>query len=284
MRKTFNDRSEKSQGLGQDLLLELKRADGSDLIALDLIARGADVTVADDLGKMALHHAVFFGHENVAAALIDAGAAADAPDNYGTTPLLVAALRARTQSVKLLIASGADVDARTISDSALTMCCRMPAAKTPAAYGDIAAALIEAGAECEKADKDGLTPLMLAACAGQAKIVKALLARGVDTETRSPHGLTAVMFACTSDMGDATQAPFIVGALLSKGAHWDAADHYGHSATTYAAKSSAYMDSPMGNNPTASVYFGICAEMLRDAAQKTPPSPQQKSRAPKPKI
>jgi hypothetical protein len=91
-----------------------------DLAAL-LIDRGADVVARDDpRGHTPLHLAAQYGHANVAALLLQRGAEVDARTSMWRTPLHDAVsglggtsdLVGRVAVVGLLLASGADVNAR----------------------------------------------------------------------------------------------------------------------------------------------------------------------------
>lgn len=65
-------------------------------------------------GARALHLAAEFGHDEAARILINAGADLTATDSRGWTPLHHAAFACRVQTVKLLLAKGAAVDAKTV--------------------------------------------------------------------------------------------------------------------------------------------------------------------------
>lgn len=89
-------------------------------VALYLIEAGASVTVTDKGGTDPLSWAAIrsgwvMKHQNVklATALLDKGAAIDACNKDGFTPLLWAANRGAVKLVELLIARGADVNAKT---------------------------------------------------------------------------------------------------------------------------------------------------------------------------
>ena len=97
------------------------------------ISAGADIRALDDNGASTLHyaarrpdspglhwhseeerkrqHRAFSKHEAVSL-LLEAGAAIDASDKSGTTPLHLAALLADVQSVNVLIGKGADIHAK----------------------------------------------------------------------------------------------------------------------------------------------------------------------------
>lgn len=70
----------------------MSMTDDRDLTRL-LLRHGADVHVRDNLGCTALHHVAEFGSAKVAADLLKAGAEIDAKTAYGTTPLMLAALK-----------------------------------------------------------------------------------------------------------------------------------------------------------------------------------------------
>lgn len=56
-------------------------------------------------------------------------------------------------------------------------------------------ALLDGGADPNRTDPNGLTPLMMAAGYGYTPIVKVLLARGADTRLRDGKGSTALDYA-----------------------------------------------------------------------------------------
>jgi ankyrin repeat protein len=112
-------------------------------------------------GFTALHLAAFFGREETAAALIDAGADVNAPSTNQTlshraTPLHSAIASRQAGVAALLLSRGADPNAR---------------------------------------QEGGITPLHAAAAAGEDAIVRDLLARGADRHARTDDHRTAAEFA-----------------------------------------------------------------------------------------
>ena len=84
--------------------------DGNHKLAQSLIARGADVNLADKNGWTPLHFAAQAQSPEVAAQLLDAGAQADPKDVHGNTPLFKAVFECNDggDTIKLLRARGAN--------------------------------------------------------------------------------------------------------------------------------------------------------------------------------
>ena len=83
---------------------------------------------------------------------------------------------------------------------------------------EIAAVLIRAGADVNKANDLGVTPLMMASDRGNADLVERLLAAGADPDATLSGGETALMAAARAGSLDA------VNALLSHGANVNATE------------------------------------------------------------
>ena len=153
-----------------------------------------------------------------AAALVTAAPAPAAED-------VVAAARAGdAAAVRVLLAGGADVDARQ-GDGATAL-------HWAAHRGDLALAamLLEAGADPDAANALDATPLWLAAQNGDARLVARLLAAGADANAALRMGETPLMSAARS--GDAET----VRRLLAAGADVDAAERErGQTALMWAA-------------------------------------------------
>ena len=77
-----------------------------------MIAAGADAAAADYYGSTPLHVAARYGHEAVAAALLDEGVDVNFPNHFGSLPLHEAVFASRTSLINLLMASGAEPTAR----------------------------------------------------------------------------------------------------------------------------------------------------------------------------
>jgi len=100
-----------SQWAGDEGLLEAASAGDPRKVAA-AIAAGADLAGADaESGSTALHFAADRGALDCVAALLEAGAAVDAADADGATPLACAALCGHADVVVALLAAGADPEA-----------------------------------------------------------------------------------------------------------------------------------------------------------------------------
>jgi ankyrin repeat protein len=180
---------------GETGLMLAAESNAVDTLAL-LIARGADIRARDEHGCTALILAAEYNAWNAARALVDSGAdvnaatLADGTVSAGRTALMWAAGRASLEGVRLLLESGARIDAQDAQ--------RMTAIHTAAleeCNGDVVQHLAFAGADLNRAAHGGLTPLMCAAMAGDETTVRALLDRGAQLEVRDTAGRTALDLA-----------------------------------------------------------------------------------------
>ncbi|MDE2981515.1 MAG: ankyrin repeat domain-containing protein [Gemmatimonadota bacterium] len=146
----------------------------------DLIGRGADADAKRGDGMTALHFAAEHGHDAVARALIDAGAAVDAGTRIGRyTPLHVAARAGYGAIVAHLLESGADPDAVTTNSGVTALHLAAGAVEGEAAV----TALLEHGADPNAREGSaGQTPLMFAAAANRPGAVTVLIEAGADPD------------------------------------------------------------------------------------------------------
>lgn len=160
-------------GLADGTLLELVR--NGDLPALQALAEKDPAVLAfqDGQGRSLLHGAAAFGRTEMARWLIDRGNPVNAVTVEMTTPLIQASLAGQLEVARLLIARGADIEARNrYGRTALILVGRE--------RGDVEMAklLLDAGAGINAADRSGDTALDLAAWRGFSGLVDLLLDRG----------------------------------------------------------------------------------------------------------
>ncbi|MEJ2421415.1 MAG: ankyrin repeat domain-containing protein, partial [Acidobacteriota bacterium] len=188
-----------------------------------LLDRGADPNLKEfDDGYRAAHFAARRGATGVLKILIAHGADIEARDDLAETPLHLAAAR-NVAACLTLLEAGANVHART------------EAGWTPlhlAALNGRPAnceALIKAGADVEARGKFGRTPLHLAAAEGRTEVCRALTAHGANPVVKTSAGLTPLHFAAAS--GDWKT----VLLLYRSGGSVDARDALGYTPLHYAA-------------------------------------------------
>jgi ankyrin len=145
------------------------------LVPKDLLPAGSD-------GRGYLHRAAEGGCAAAVKELVGRGAAVDAADVTGLTPLHVAALSGRSDVVGALLSNGASVAKATPSGRTALHLASL------AGRAEAVRALLAKGADPNGKDATGRTPLHLAAAAGDAETVSALLAAEADPSLGGPDG------------------------------------------------------------------------------------------------
>jgi serine/threonine-protein phosphatase 6 regulatory ankyrin repeat subunit B len=146
-------------------------------------------TRADSEGALLL--AAASGRTVVVRSLLRQGVAADAADERGLSPLVLAARNNHIATMRALIEGGADIDLRRGGTDG------WPALMHAINRGHRQAAmtLLEWGANPDARGKCGYSALMMAAGCGDRDLVAALLAHGADPSARQPLGFTAMDYA-----------------------------------------------------------------------------------------
>lgn len=125
--------------------------------------------------------------------LLDAGAALDACDELGRTPLAVAVTAGHTDVVRTLLAAGADPDGAT-GTPPLALCLEP----------GVAAVLLDAGASPSARDH-GVPVLVRAAGHGRAAVVGILIAAGAHAPELDSSGRNALHHAAATDSAATVQ-------------------------------------------------------------------------------
>ena len=151
-----------------------------------LLARGADVNVANRLGDTALSHALRAGDRlGIIEELLKRGAKVNVKLQDGMTVLMVALeTDAGIKQVPLLLDRGADVKVRTRYDVTPLM---LAAGNAPPV---VVTMLLDRGAGVHTRNIKGSTALHYAVSAGRVDNVKLLLARGSDPSVANKDGDT----------------------------------------------------------------------------------------------
>jgi ankyrin repeat protein len=184
-----------------------------------LFSMGASIDAKDYWGKTALMCACLYGHEKVAAFLVENGASINAKDKGGWTPMMFAARNGFTNVVGLLSDRGADVGSRDEREYTALM------HAIEEERIDTARLMIRKGADPKTQIRNIGSLLPNAAKMGMYKIVKFVVEEGtdidsLDTDTVDGKGITALAYAIHKN--DFGMAKF----LLKHGANIDKADQY----------------------------------------------------------
>jgi ankyrin repeat protein len=174
-----------------------------------LLDAGADVESPNEDGQTALMLAAREGALDAAKLLIERGAKVNARESWrGQTALMWAADANHPEIAKLLIEHGADVETRAMATDWPVQITSEPRAQyrptgglTPLLYAArsgctaCVAALLDAGANIDRPNPDGVTPLMIAIDNFRFDTAKLLLERGANPRHWDWWGRTALYIA-----------------------------------------------------------------------------------------
>jgi ankyrin repeat protein len=189
--------------------LHLAAITGNVSAASKLIAAGAPLEIFDKDLRTPLCEAAKHGQRDVAAALLDAKANAEAQcRGLGLTPLHIAAGADASEVVKLLIERGANVNSLNVWHQTPL---HQTAMEAPSGVGP-AKLLILAHAELEVHDNRDYTPLLAGVGRGQADFVRVLLEAGANPNATLAAGSRSI------DVAMAKNHPELVPLLREHGA------------------------------------------------------------------
>jgi len=187
-----------------------------DLLRILLDEGRADPNLEDCQSRTGLHRTIIgTGTLDVAKLLLDRGAAVDAKDKSGLTPLALAALLNKLELVEMLLDHGAAIDA---TDSRGETALYKASLRNHSA---VVAALAARGAQIDLRNSDGISAFFKAASSLKTDIMDILTDCGGDTDSRDSNGCTALARATM-----AKNIPLITH-LLQLGVDIDAEDSDG---------------------------------------------------------
>ena len=170
-----------------------------------LLARGLNPKARAPSGVDALTVAAAqFGTSPAIKLLLDAGAETHAPEGVRVrrSPLVFASMTGDNDTVKLLLARGAEPSSEALSE-AVTF-----------GHAEVVRSLVSAGADVKLAESTGVNLLHWATITNRASVILVLARAGVPLNAIDDYGFTPLMYAATVDVGD-TQT---LKALLESGA------------------------------------------------------------------
>eukprot|EP00752_Nemacystus_decipiens_P016405 g14662.t1 len=160
--------------------LDLAAFEGHADAASAIIERGGDVNAAGTDGQTPLHRAAVGSTavgsaEVVSLFCLEYGAAVNASDGGGFTPILSAALRGNVAATQALLAAGADVTLREnmLDFSPLDVAATM-------GHADVVRLIVDHGIDVNAASRDGITALHAAASRNRLEVIDVLVAAGAD--------------------------------------------------------------------------------------------------------
>jgi ankyrin repeat protein len=165
-------------------------------VVLQLLIRGSNPTIANGLGNTALHTASVTTDPTIARLLIDRYQDGEdrkrfvnARNNRGRTALHAAAQRGNLAVIRLLLASGAEIDHRDIEgQTALHLAVR-------AGHLEVVRELLNHRASINAQTRTGYTPLHIAAARTRVDIMQELVTRSADLTLANTEGYTALWIA-----------------------------------------------------------------------------------------
>lgn len=154
-----------------------------------LLAKCSDVNERNENGVTLLMVAARYAHSNVVQALLTKGADVNAKSNNGTTVLMNAAGGPRNTT--LSYRSGSGFTTLVVSSEE--------------ARSEIAQILLAKGADANARDNNGVTALSLAAGNGYLEVVRTLLKKSADVNAKNINGGTALMFSIKNGHKEITE-------------------------------------------------------------------------------
>ena len=195
--------------------LILASSEGNRTITDHLLRRNADVTLQNWYGT-ALHCTAKAGKAACIPQLIAAGLSVDFRDRHGRTSLHCATISGQTETMKVLLGLGADVNAQCNSDKSGSGCTPLRYAVPLKNFIEVIKLLIEKGARLKSSITPMVTPVHDAAALDLQAPLELLLSYGLDANAKAANGSTPLHFAACQDHTE------VVAILLAHGADIDA--------------------------------------------------------------
>uniref|UniRef100_A0A8C9RUE2 Ankyrin repeat domain 28 n=1 Tax=Scleropages formosus TaxID=113540 RepID=A0A8C9RUE2_SCLFO len=253
-----------------------------------LVGNGADVNIKSKDGKTPLHMTAIHGRFSRSQAVIQSGAEIDCEDKNGNSPLHIAARYGHELLINTLITNGADTAKRGIhgmfplhlaalsgfSDCCRKLlssaCCPFPSTCVFCRNLECLNLLLNTGADFNRKDKFGRTPLHYAAANCNYQCLFALVGSGASVNDLDERGCSPLHYAAASDT-DGKCLEY----LLRNDANPGIRDKQGYNAVHYA---SAYghrlcLELIASETPLDVLMETSGADILNDSDGRAPISP-----------
>lgn len=195
--------------------------------ALELIRQGADINIRNDLQETPLMRAAIAGNGEIARVLVDSGADVNAQSSpFRRSALLEAAVKGHADIVRLLIKAGADVSAKDWDENTALM--QAAVSGSNEAVDD----LLAAGANVSARNKEGKTALFSAILLKRTDVVRTLIKAGAEVNEIDDRGESALHWLLGTQQYATAEAFF--DDLMSAGLDIHAKDRGGSTLLTSA--------------------------------------------------
>jgi ankyrin repeat protein len=264
---------------GEPPLCIASRRGNLDIVRHLLMSNAVSIDSRDRIDWTALFCAVFNGHMDIVALLIEKGASVDSRDSSGRTPLAWAARANNKDIVALLIEKRASVDSldnegdtplhhwaswnsiiivRDDDDDESAFFPNCNEESTLASgYKDVIALLLKGGTFVDSRNNEGLTPLAKAAIYGGKGTISQLVENNAKVDSRDNKGLTPLALAAKYNSKDTMTQ------LIGDGAFINSRDDGGCTPLAWAARN--------GHNDAVAFLCGEQANCdLEDEKGRTP--------------
>ncbi|XP_065581718.1 ankyrin repeat domain-containing protein 29-like [Artemia franciscana] len=155
---------------------------------LNVLQSGADVIIRNNYGNTPLCLAAWKGHTRTVECLLKSGTDVNVRNNYGETPLYLATQEGHTETAECLLQSGADVNIKN-EDGASPL--HSSCSSGSFSFSQTCECLLKYGAYVNSKDEDGMTALHYASWSGNKECVATLLEHGSDIDITDRNDLTA---------------------------------------------------------------------------------------------
>lgn len=209
--------------------LHIAAGNGDAAMVALLLQHGARADATDGAGESALYVAARHGDDALVRLLLEHDATVDLRDPHQQTPLMVAVRSGSEATVRLLLEHGADPVAQTRAGA-------VPAFRRPEDNAGSRGVGITRGGLPRHGERDPVpgakTPLLYATRAGDLALTRMLVEAGADMEQPDANGITPLLNAIinksvTSRTSGRTQHLEVARYLIEQGANVNTIDWYG---------------------------------------------------------